>query len=225
MSAQQEWLDSLSEASNYTRWILESVATYVQGDVLEVGCGVGTYTTLLAKKCQSVTAVDIDHSFSEAAKAATKAEKNVTVLCADATKDLPDGQFDTIIMLDVLEHIEDDAGFIKALKDKLRPNGRIILKIPALPKLLNSMDHAVGHYRRYDTEMLHAVASKAGMKVVGKTAFNALGIAGWWWNGLKNRDVAPASQIAGFDRIVPVARLLDYLSFKKIGLSLVVAFE
>lgn len=218
---QAEWLTHLAGASNYTRWIVEAVAPHLSGDILEVGCGTGSYTPHLARSGGAVTAVDIDPAFVAEARRVTESLPNVTVRHADATSDPLDGLFQSVVMLDVLEHIEDDAGFLRRLADRLASGGRIVIKVPAIPALHNSMDRAVGHYRRYDRVALQAVAGRAGLHVAHVEHFNALGILGWWWNGRAGRDVAPSNQIAGFDRIVPAARLLDSLSAKRVGLSLV----
>lgn len=218
---QAEWLAHLAGASNYTRWIVEAVAPHLFGDILEVGCGTGSYTPHLAGLGGAVTAVDIDAAFVAEAQRATKVLPNVTVRLADATTDPLPGQFQSVVLLDVLEHIEQDADFLRRLADRLTPGGRIVLKVPAIPTLHNSMDRAVGHYRRYDRAGLEKVAERAGLGVGHVEHFNALGVLGWWWNGRVGRAVAPSTQIAGFDRVVPVARVLDVATAKRVGLSLI----
>jgi len=150
---------------------------------------------------------------------------NVRLICGDATAaDAPkpnDEAFDTVVLLDVLEHIEDDVALLAGLGARLGPGGHLILKVPAMPSLYSPMDEAIGHWRRYDKKGLIEVISRAGLEVVRIWAFNAAAVPGWWWNGrvLKLRS-PPQEQVALYNRLVPVLRPLDRLARLFCGVSL-----
>jgi 2-polyprenyl-3-methyl-5-hydroxy-6-metoxy-1,4-benzoquinol methylase len=140
MTAQALWLERLEEAANFTRWVGDEIRPFIRGRVLEVGCGSGTYTQLFAQWADAVVAVDIDPSFAAATARRFANSPKVEVQQADAQR-LPNmGSFDTIVMLDVLEHIEDDVGTLAALRGMLNEKGSIVLKIPALPQLYGALD-------------------------------------------------------------------------------------
>ena len=128
-------------------------------------------------------------------------------------------------MLDVLEHIADDAAMLASLANKLAPGGRIVLKVPAIPWLFNSLDAAVGHFRRYDQTALTLVAHSAGCRVRHCQSFNIAGIPGWWWNRVRQRDVAPGAQIEGFDKLVPFLAFGEKFLPPMAGLSLIGVLE
>ena len=123
------------------------------------------------------------------------------------------------------EHIADDAVILTSLKNKLAPGGRIVLKIPAIPRLFNSLDAAVGHFRRYDQNTLTLAAHSAGCTVRYCRSFNIVGIPGWWWNGVRQRVVAPGAQIGGFDKLVPILAFGEKFLPPMAGLSLIGGLE
>ena len=130
-SPQAFWLDALKGATHFNRWIFDSIAPHLGKSVLEIGCGIGNFTSLLAVPGRKVTAVDLEPEFVETAKAAMPPQSSVEFHAGDATTMEWENQFDTILMLDVLEHIEDDLGFLRKLSGSLNEGGRIILKVPA----------------------------------------------------------------------------------------------
>lgn len=221
---QAEWLDHLSDAGNYNRWIFDAIRPHLRGRVLEVGCGTGTFSTLIAGTADHLTAIDLDPDFVLQAQRRLEPLGNAVALQGDATRSLPEDAFDTVVMLDVLEHIEDDGAMLRALAARLTPGGRIVLKVPAIEALHNSMDRAVGHHRRYSKTALRDAARRAELAPHAITPFNAAGIPGWWWNGVRNKAVAPSAQIGGFDRVVPVLAALERVLPVPVGLSWIAVF-
>ena len=221
MTSQSEWLSRLGRANNYNRWVFKSIEPYLCGNALEIGCGTGTFSALIAGAVEHLTAIDISQEFIDTARQRHTEVPNLTLLKADATDDLPDHKFDPIVMLDVLEHIADDAVILTSLKNKLAPGGRIVLKVPAIPRLFNSLDAAVGHFRRYDQNTLTLAAHSAGFVVRYCQSFNIAGIPGWWWNGVRQRDVAPGAQTGGSDKLVPILAFGEKFLPPMAGLSLI----
>ncbi len=224
MSAQAAWLERLDEATNFTRWVGEEIRPLVRGRALEVGCGTGTYTELLLRWCDRVVAVDLDPGFVAATGRRFAGEARLSVIEGDARR-LPDlGPFDTILMLDVLEHIEDDVAMLAGLRARLQTAGRLVLKVPAMPALYGALDAAIGHHRRYTRASLAAAAARAELTLTQCRAFNLAAAPGWWVNGrLLRRTHPPATQLRLYDRLVPAFRFLDRLTGPPIGTSLIAA--
>lgn len=222
VAAQDFWLAQLSSAGHFNDWVFARFANHLGGDVLEIGCGSGNFTTLIAARARHVTAVDIHQPYVEAAQRRVARHPHVRVFCADATAVQWAETFDTVILLDVLEHIADDAGFLLSLRRCLKPGGRLILKVPAGRWLYSPMDKAIGHYRRYDRRTLAAVLRAAGLVPVDQSYFNLFGILGWWLNGrVLKRITPPAGQLGLFERLVPLFRLVEDALRLPLGLSLI----
>ena len=217
---QHDWFDMLSAAGNYRAWIMAQIAPVLGGHVLEFGCGVGTLTADIARHVERLHAVDIDPRAVEAAVARLSGHPNVRVECADATAFAAGDGYDAVVMLDVLEHIDDHAAMLSRIAELLRPGGRVVLKVPAHGFLYGEMDRAVGHHRRYGRRDLRDVLMRADLQPGRIWPFNAAAVPGWWWHGrVKRRAVAPAADVARFDRLVPLLRRVEAVLPPPFGLS------
>jgi SAM-dependent methyltransferase len=221
-SEQAFWLKHLGAADQFTAWVGSEIQPHIGRAVLEIGCGTGTFTRLFAAGADRVVALDIDPGFVDTARAATANLPQVHVECSDALRaDLPKG-LDTVVMLDVLEHLPDDVAMLKKLRGSLAPGGRIVLKVPAMPSLFSPMDRAIGHYRRYSPRSLRQALDAAGFTPTVCKSFNVLGILGWWLNGrVLGRTTPPADQVKLFDMLTPWLRRIEQAVRPPIGLSLI----
>ncbi len=142
------------------------IGTRDSGSVLDIGCGAGDLSYTLSKIGFSVTGID----FSEAAIAACKlrfAESVAADRLSFRKDDLfrIDETFDIIVMMEVLEHIEDDLSAMKAVHNLLSPGGTVLLSVPANSHWYGAYDRYVGHIRRYDRPDLESVFTRAGFDV------------------------------------------------------------
>jgi SAM-dependent methyltransferase len=223
--AQGDWLQSLSGADAYTNWVISEISPWLSGRVLEVGCGIGTYTVEIAKSASEVVSFDLESRFVNQAAQRARHCQNVKVICGDATRfdfaKSNNGGFDTIVMLDVLEHIGNDANLVERLVTRLVPGGYLILKVPAMSNLYSPMDATIGHLRRYDKTDIRNLIDRSGLEDLRVWSFNAFAVPAWWWNGriLKRRS-CPAQQVVAFNRLVPVLRPFDRLARLICGISL-----
>ena len=128
---------------------------------------------------------------------------------------------DTIVCLNVLEHIEDDRGVLRRLHDSLAPGGRLLLLVPAHQWLFGSIDRAIDHHRRYERAGLVRKLEEAGFLVEHTQFFNRLGVLGWWLNGkILGRTRVPGFQLHLQNLLVPLLRAEMYAPLP-FGLSLV----
>ena len=220
-NAQTFWLNNLKLADQYNSWIFSQIFPYLGREVLEVGCGNGNFTELLAQKCPRVVAVDLNEEYVRAAQTRLKEKPGVEVLVTDATQLQWERSFDTLVMLDVLEHIEDDVKMLRQLGSCLKPGGKLVIKVPALDCLYSSMDKAIGHYRRYKKKTLIKTFRQAYLSRPLVWYFNLSGIPGWWLNGqVLGRTTPPSEQVALFNQVVPFLRVIEGRLKPPIGLSL-----
>ena len=222
MNAQAFWLRELGRATAYNDWVMDAIGELVGEQVLELGCGTGTFSALLSQRGYNVTAIDIDEEFVRSARMANVDNPSVSFVVADLCRMPVNKKYDTAIMLDVLEHLEHDIQVLRDLRRILRPAGMLVVKVPATPRLFGTLDEAVGHYRRYTKDSLTNALSSAGFSRIRIDAINALSIPGWWFNGIvRKRPHPPATQVELFSKLVPLARWIDQCFGNRIGLSLV----
>ncbi len=221
VAAQEFWLNHLGQANALNRWVVSEFADVLGQRILEVGCGTGNFTCLLAETGAKVLGIDTEEAFVTTARTATEAYPNARVEVGDVLESRWSSCFDTVVVLDVVEHIADDVGALRCMTRALVAGGRLIAKVPAMPSLYGPMDEVVGYYRRYTRRTLADALSAAGLINVRVWAFNAAGVLGWWLNSkILRRRVPPAAQLRSFNRLVPVLRLADRMSPAGFGLSL-----
>ena len=219
---------SLLSAWRYHHWIYRHFQRWVRGNVLEIGGGHGIYTEFLRTDAVSVTATDRDRRSIELMKSRVNAP-NVTMrpldVCDEASCQALGRVFDTVICLNVLEHIEEDGEAVRRMARLLASGGHLVLVVPAFQWLFSPLDTYAGHFRRYRKANLCGLLEDAGLRVVHHTYFNALGIPGWFVFGKLMRPKSLAApQVNGaiylFDKLmVSAAALLDYALFHAVGLS------
>ena len=223
---QDFWLHNLLQADAFAEWVVDEISPWLGQRVLEVGCGIGTYTVKFAAKSQEVTAIDMERTFAEETARRVASLSNVQIIAGDVTNTsdplLNCEGFDSAVLLDVLEHIELDVDLLTRLRSKLKVGGHLIVKVPAIPSLYSPMDAAIGHWRRYDKKGFVSTIRRAGFEQVDVWSFNALAILGWWWNGrIVKRTAPPAEQIALFNVLTPLIRRVDKLARLITGSSLI----
>ena len=178
--------DILREAHRYNRWLFESVQPALGQRVLDIGSGFGNITRLLLDR-EQVVGIDVEPRYvsylEETFSSARNFEAHLCDITADDLNFLKEKKLDSAICLNVLEHIEDDVGFLRRIAEVLMPSGRLGLLVPALQALYGSMDRADLHFRRYGRPDLRAKLEEAGFEVEDLHFINRLGGLGWFVNG------------------------------------------
>jgi SAM-dependent methyltransferase len=120
------------------------------------------------------------------------------------------GGFDTVVCLNVVEHVDDDQAALENIRRVLSPGGKAIVLVPQGPGLFGTLDEALGHKRRYTDASLRALADDAGFEVQEMLRFNRVGTPAWWLNGrLLRRRHFGLAQIAALNLLTPLFRLVD----------------
>lgn len=217
-------LRRMSVLGRYNAWLWEKVAPFVRGKVLEVGSGIGNMTRQILNHGE-VVATDVDPKYLETLRSSFAGDARVRVCELDLGRDLPaevGAGFDTVLCLNVLEHIEDDAAALRRMHDVLAPGGRVVLILPALQILYGAIDRAIGHFRRYDDAEIRARLEAAGFAVDHASSFNVMGALGWYLNSkLLRRSTMPGVQSRLYDKLVPLFRMEESFN-PAYGLSLLV---
>jgi glycosyltransferase involved in cell wall biosynthesis len=214
----------LSRAERYNRWMLQQLTPWVGQRVLEIGSGIGSFTRYLMGR-DLVVATEVNPRYLRILANTFERHTRVEVLPLDLTAfdpaSLAARSLDTILCFNVLEHVEDDRGALRRLRDSLAPGGRLLLLVPAHERLFGAIDRAIDHYRRYERAGLIAKLEEAGFHVEHTQFFNRLGVVGWYLNSVfLRRTRVPGLQLHLQNLLVPLLRAESALSLP-FGLSLV----
>jgi glycosyltransferase involved in cell wall biosynthesis len=207
-------LDAFAGAPNFNRWMADTIRPYVGRRVLEIGAGMGNLTRQLVPGRKRYVATDIDREHLERLSNRLSHRPNLEIaeLNAACPENLApfQGQMDTVICLNVLEHIEDDLEALRNIRSMLDDGGRAVILVPAGQGLFNSLDAELGHFRRYSEDQLRERMTAAGFDVEIILRFNRASRPGWWFNGtvLKRRTISRL-QLRNFDRLVWLLRRVD----------------
>jgi len=213
-------------ARNYA-WAYDVIAPYLGRSILEAGSGVGVISRYLVERGDPVVLTDHHPAYLAHLRARFGDRPNVAfqILDLEHPPFEVEQSIDTVVSLNVLEHIRDDVAAVRGLADLLPVGGRLVLQVPNYPSLFGSLDETYGHFRRYSKRSLLEVIEQAGLSLVEIRNFNPLAIPGWVVSAkilrMPRVDVRSARL---FNRIVPLARRLDFLSALG-GLALIVCAE
>ena len=181
-----EDLEVMSDAENYVDWIFsELIAPHLGREVLEIGSGIGTYSTRIGAyaRVERLTCVEVDPRCAAAARQALAAARvRVTHIVGDYLRALlPKDDYDTTLLINVLEHLQDDRGAVRKARSELRMDGTLVIFVPAFELLMSRLDRRLGHYRRYTTASLRKLLEGAGFTVTALRYYNLTGFLGWLW--------------------------------------------
>jgi hypothetical protein len=137
---------------------------------------------------------------------------------------VPDRRYDSIVMMNVLEHIEDDAAALTTLREALNPGGRLVVYVPAFMLLYSDFDRDIGHFRRYRKKPLRLLMEQSGYEVVDSRYVNSVGALGWFaYSRVLGRKPSDQLTVSACDRIVvPVVRRVETRISPPFGLSVLV---
>ena len=220
----QEILHSFSGAPKFNRWLADTIRPYLGESVLEVGAGIGNLTRLLVKGRKHYVASDLDDEHLGRLQVRLHQRPNLAVHVVNAETAAHfepfHGQMDTVVCLNVVEHLADDVGALRNFYSALAPGGRAVILVPEGPSIFGTLDEALGHYRRYTDALLRQRMEEAGFEVEHMLFFNRVSRPGWYVNGkiLKRRLISPF-QLSLINRTVGLWRKVDrFLPWKPTSL-------
>ena len=225
-------LRQMQQAGRYTDWIARQIRPHCGPRILEVGAGIGNLTARLLNHAEYVCALEPNAACFESLRLGLEAAAGFE--CRPWRIEDCDVAFtasrrvDTIVCVNVLEHVEDDLQALRQFRAMLcGPVGRLVLLVPAVPAAYGSIDAALGHYRRYSPARLRSILRQAGFSIGSLRYSNPIGLLGWFVNArIIGRVQQSDAQIWIFDRlVVPWYSQLERFMPPPIGLSLIAAAQ
>ncbi len=205
-------LGRLNRAPRFTQWMADVIRPYIGQRVLEIGAGTGNLTMQLIPR-KLYYASDINPHYLTYLENLVPDHPYLRVGYTDGEKhdSFPlNEKFDTVICLNVVEHLENDFGALRNILDALEENGRAIVLVPCGPKLYGTLDKVLGHFRRYTQPQFKELAARAGFQLETLLTFNRFGSPAWWLNGrLLRRKTFGLWQIKMLNVLTPVVRVID----------------
>ena len=220
---------NIRDVDQFNQWMFESIRPYIRGRTLEVGSGIGNISAMCVRSHLPLSLSDYSKEYSRFLQKRFASEPLIEgVYQIDLTD--PDfettwshlfGSFDTVFALNVIEHIEDDQLAVANCHKLLAPGGYLIVLMPAYPGLYNGFDKGLGHCRRYTRQTIRLLFSPR-FEVVKTWYFNLAGIFGWFFFGtvLRGKNITKG-QMNIYNRLVGLFRIVDKLTFRRIGLSVI----
>lgn len=223
-------LEHLSNANRLNNWMFESIQPYVKGNILEIGSGIGNISSCFIQNRYNINLSDysdyycayLNEKFSDEDR--VKGIYQIDLVESNFEEKYAHllSTFDTIFALNVIEHIEDDQKAIANCKKLLKPNGHLIILVPAWQLLYNGFDRELEHFRRYTKKTVRILIKSQGLKIINTWYFNLAGILGWFVSGtILRKKTLPGDQIDIYNKLVPIFRLVDKVTFNQLGLSVI----
>jgi SAM-dependent methyltransferase len=220
-------LEPMAMAHNYYRWIMREFRPHLGNVVCELGAGIGTFSSLLLEEdIHRLILVEPAHNLLACLRDRLTAEGRVQVVEGEVEAyidRLREGQVDTIVSVNVLEHIHDDRRTLAAIAKVLPSGGKFLLFVPALPGLFGSLDETFGHWRRYRRAELEEKVTEARFQILDLKFINSLGTVSWFIAGriLKSRTVSPL-MVRCYDRwVIPIVKAIEGRVTPPLGQSLI----
>ena len=210
-------LESLAGAPEISHWMVQQFEAYLGSDILEAGCGAGNLTQHLLGGGRRVLAVDIDEiHLSNVERMLPDAERLELVLGDLNSPDTYESlgrTFDTVVCINVLEHLESPKQAVEGFETVTRTGGHVLILVPAHQWLYSPADRALHHTMRYSREKLRALVENSGLELIELRQFNRLGVVGWLVNKMLGRTQISGRQARSFAVLLPLARLLEHARF------------
>ena len=135
-------------------------------------------------------------------------------------------KFDTVICVNVLEHMKNDKKALENMHSVLEKKGKLILMAPAFQALYGTIDKANKHYRRYNKKQLKSLLKQCNFKIKSMAYMNLFGLLGWWYhNKFLKISVHNTKDLLLFDKLAPFLSFIEKIIPPPVGLSLIVIAE
>lgn len=217
-------LEAVGEAKNYYDWIIDSFAGRIGKRAVEAGAGIGTVSDLILQRVapRELLLIEPDGGNASLLREHFQKDDRVVVHHGYLEELASSLKADSVIAVNVLEHVERDADFLRAAHEALVGGGYLLLLVPALPAIFGSLDRAFDHFRRYTRSGLRKQLLDAGFEIETLRYLNAFGVAAWFVSGrIFRRSTLTRAQVRFYDRrVIPWLRALEGRFQPPIGQSL-----
>lgn len=209
-------LEAMQFARRYHTWIIDEVRPYFGRRVAEVGAGCGNLSEfLLQQPIDHLSAFEPSSNMFELLQKRLGSQSRVVAINDFFSKptEASTENYDSVVYINVMEHIEDDSTEIQNAYEALKSQGHIVIYVPALAWLYSDFDRVIGHFRRYHKRELVDLVKGCGFEIVQAKYFDSLGIIPWYLSAVLFRRKISSTNVALYDRLaVPVlSRIERYL--------------
>jgi SAM-dependent methyltransferase len=217
-------LEAVAEARNYYDWIIDSFAGRIGNRAVEAGAGIGTVSELILQRAapRELILIEPDGSNTASLRDRFNTDGRVTVRHGYLEQFAGALAADSVIAVNVLEHVERDSEFLSAAHQALVAKGSLLLLVPAVPAIFGSLDRAFDHFRRYTRSGLRQQLLQAGFEIEKLHYLNILGVAAWFASGrIFRRTTIGREQVRFYDRyVIPALRQIETRFHPPIGQSI-----
>ncbi len=225
-----ETLEAFSQTLSFNNWLSKKIGIYVKGQILEIGSGIGNISAFLLKDHDHVSLSDLRPEYCnllrnkfnndphlQAVYELDLSSENFNFQYSDLLE-----KFDTVIALNVIEHIQNDSLAIRNAMSLLKNDAKLIILVPVGKWLYNSIDRELGHYKRYTKTEINELMKSAGLFITHSSYFNAAAILGWWFSGniLHEKILSPA-KLKIYNQFIPLFKIADKLITPFTGISVI----
>ena len=220
-------LETMRQARRYSSHVFGLFRPYIGLRVLEVGCGIGTMSRRLAEVAEMVVAIEPNLNCARQVLEELGQDPRFSLRTCHLEEcdrsELSSHRFDTVVCVNVLEHLADDIHALRTFREVVTPNGHVLVFVPAVQAAYGPLDAELGHHRRYSKESLAKAFGEAGLDLVALSYTNPIGLLGWMFNARISKATAHSlTQVRLFEWLIaPWALPLERLFSPPIGLSLV----
>lgn len=223
----QSTLETMANARRYNDWLYGLISPWIKGVVGDVGAGIGNFLQMYKKDNFSVTAIDYNDSYLKKIRDSHPEVK--TFLFDLQSKSTPAGllsSFDSVVSLNVLEHVPDISKALENIKSMLKPQGNAIILVPAFNFAYSSLDKNLGHIKRYTKKDLRYLINRAGLKEITSFYTNPIGLVGWFVFGkILKFPTIPKKSVSIFDWIFSPVLFIEKVIHPPFGLSLILVAQ
>lgn len=204
----------MAVARGYNHWVFESINPFLGKRLLETGAAIGNMTQLLSPGRELFIAVDCNSKYVEIAKHNWQGPSHVQFLEYDVTdakiRNLQKFNFDSVVSLNLLEHLEQEEAALNNFNELLSPHGSLVVMVPAFPCIYGEMDRADNHYRRYTKGEIERIMSINGFNIVCSRYFNIFGFFAWFINGrVFKHAIVRADNIFLYETLIPLFKRIE----------------
>jgi SAM-dependent methyltransferase len=216
-------LEAMSFAKNYSNWILEKISPFLGRVSAEVGAGTGNFSILLSKKLDTLFTLEPSENMFPILKDTISSLSNIKTENSFLSQQtsFSEEHLDSIVYINVLEHIENDLDELLLMKKHLKVGGHALIFVPALPFLYSEFDKSLGHFRRYTKDSLTKQIEKSGLKISSIKYFDIAGILPWYIAFTLLKKNMSGSNVSLYDSLViPPMKVIENIFNPPIGKNL-----